>query len=872
MRRTITALVLFSATLFILQMVPQQRYAVVRRTAASGESMEEWLQTTVADFQAGQMECVVVEASEDGELALAQERDGEACRTGVFTSQRLGASVLFNVVGMAWIVDKPMGTTFEAEVRTSSDGETWSDWMEVVADEDGPVSESPTHSNLLEVSPSRYLQYRVILGTFEAGVSALLREVVLTAMDTTEGPTTEQARAMILPQEATPGVPQPRIISRQGWGANESWATREPVYRKPTHFVIHHTVTSNDPKDPAYIVRAILQYHALSRGWGDIGYNFLIDRQGNIYEGRKGGDGVVGIHAGDYNYGSIGIALLGDYRTAEMTPAMKEALVSLIAWEADRYGIHPQESSFFVHRNFPNIVGHRDLWSTVCPGDKVYKALPQLRKLVWQRLLAHDPRVQIVSPEAGQAVSGEVEVRVQSPSPTTALTRLLLDGTKVANDESSLEWIWNTRQSSEGRHRIEAVARSVEGRKSSIALEVIVDNTPPQGSISIDDGARYTSQLDVTLQLNADDGQGEVAGMQFTQNSASEFTDVEEYASSRQWALDGGDGEKTVGVRFVDWAGNPSPTYTASIVLDTEPPGDWSRVATAAEPQQVMVGVADEASGLDLASARFALSPDGGFTWGEWQPAECDTAEGEGRVTACYLSAQVASGAVRFKIADQAGNESYSPAYGEIVASPTPVDEPSTTPEATPPSSATPTEGVPPTDLPDLVVEKLAVTPEESLESGQVTVTVTIRNEGLSDAESGFWVELFIDPETTPTLNSTIVGEAEGVLWYVPSLPAGDTTSLGLDEADERYTNFSGRLPAGRHEFYVYVDAYNTEGQVGLVAEGDESNNLLGPLVVETGQGSPDDSTEPSTPGPGGVVSLLIRRLEELLRLLRERL
>jgi hypothetical protein len=239
---------------------------------------------------------------------------------------------------------------------------------------------------------------------------------------------------------------------------------------------------------------------------------------------------------------------------------------------------------------------------------------------------------------------------------------------------------------------------------------------------------------------------------------------------------------------------------------------------------------------------------------------------------ACYLTAQVASGAVRFKIADQAGNESYSPAYGEVVASPTPTEEPSRTPEATPPVSATPTTEVPPADLPDLVVEKLAVTPEESLGSGQVTVTVTIRNEGLSDAESGFWVELFIDPETTPKLNSTIVGEAEGVLWYVPGLPSGDTTTLGLDEADERYTNFSGQLPAGRHQFYVYVDAYNTEGQVGLVAEGDESNNLLGPLVVETGQGSPDGGSEPSSPGPGGVVSMLIKRLGELLRLLRERL
>jgi hypothetical protein len=871
MRRTITALVLFAATLFILQAVPQAEYTVIQRTEASDETLEEWVQTSVADFETGQLECVGLATEEDGEIALAQEQEAEACTAGVFTSRAQGTSVLFNVVGVAWIVDKPMGTTFQAEIRTSSDGKTWRDWMEVVPDEDGPGEEPLTHSNLLEVSPSRYLQYRVHLGTFEAGVSPALEEIVLTMMNTREGPTIEQAQAMILPQEASSGVPQPKIISRKGWGANEAWATREPTYRQPTHFVIHHTVTPNNPEDPAYIVRAIYQYHALSRGWGDIGYNFLIDRQGNIYEGRKGGDGVVGIHAGDYNYGSIGIALLGDYRTAEMTPAMKEALVSLMAWEADRFGINPQESSYFVHRAFPNIVGHRDLWSTVCPGDKVYKVLPELRKLVWQRLLANNPRVEIVSPEAGELVSGEVEVQIHSPSPTTSLTRFLLDGSRVAEGDSSLEWAWNTRQFSEGRHRIEAVARSVEGRRSVVAREVIVDNTPPTGSITINDGVGYTSQVTVTLELEAEGAQGEIAGMQFTQDSASEFTAVEEYATSRLWVLGPGDGERTVGVRYVDAAGNVSPTCTASIVVDTDPPGDWSRVQTAAVGQ-VMVGVADHVSGLNPASAQYSLSPDGGFTWGPWQGTACASASSEAQLSACYLTADVTEGAVRFQIADQAGNQSYSPAYGEVVASPTPVGTPSGSPTAAPPATATPTAEAPPATLPDLVVGKLVMTPDGDLESGPMTVTVTIRNEGLTDASDGFWVELFVDPEVSPSVNSVAVGESEGVLWYVPSLEAGSTMSLSLEDADDRYSSFDGRLSIGRHEFYVYVDAYNTEGEVGLVAEADESNNLLGPLVVEIAQGSPDGTTEPSNSRPGEVLRALMRRLEELLVLLRERL
>ena len=643
MRRTLTALVLFSATLFILQSLPYRETTVVRQTTVRSGTVEEWVQTTISDFEQGELDCVTLTSVDDGEVTLAEVQEGHYCTRGTLVSGVHETSVLFNVVGSSWLVEKPLGTAFQLEVRVSRDGETWTDWMDISPDEDGPEAEEMTWGNLLEVSPARYLQYRLALGTFETSASPLLSEVVLTVMNTREGPTTEEARAMIIPQEVTSGVAQPRIISRRGWGANESWATREPVYRKPVAFVIHHTVTPNDAENPAAIVRAILRYHAISRGWGDIGYNFLIDRQGNIYEGRKGGDGVVGVHAGDYNYGSIGIALLGDYRSARVTPAMKEALVSLMAWEADRFGIHPLESSYFIHRSFPHILGHRDLWSTVCPGDKVYRLLPELRQLTWQRLLAHDPRVAIDSPEAGEAVSGETEVQVSSPSPTTARTQLFLDGDMQAEGRSSLGWTWNTRQFSEGPHRIAAVATSIQGRTSRVVHEVIVDNTPPTGSMLINDGASYSSQLTITLSLQAEDGPGEVADMQFTQDNAAEFSEPEEFASSRQWVLSPDDGEKTIGVRFLDRAENSSPVYTASIFLDSQPPGDWS-LQEIGESGRVVLDVSDQDSGLDPSSAAYSVSADGGITWGDWRAASCAAEETEASLRTCRLSAESIGG------------------------------------------------------------------------------------------------------------------------------------------------------------------------------------------------------------------------------------
>ncbi len=867
MRRTLTALVLFSATLFILQSIPFNEIVVRSESSVQEGAYAEWTQSTLGDFERGELECTALLSLDDGEVALAQEQEGTYCQRGTFTSAVHESSVLFNVVGGAWLVDKPLGTTFQLEVRASPDRKTWTDWGVIPPDEDGPETEQLTHGNLLEVPPSRYLQYRLILGTFETSVSPFVREVVFALMNTRDGPTVEEARAMILPQEGTSGVPQPRIISRKGWGANEAWATRQPIYRRPTTFVIHHTVTPNNPADPAYIVRAIYQYHAISRGWGDIGYNFLIDRQGNIYEGRKGGDGVVGVHAGDYNYGSIGIALLGDYRSAQMTPAMKEALISLMAWEADRFNIHPLESSYFVHREFPNVVGHRDLLPTICPGDNVYKALPELRRLTWQRLLAHKPRVEIGSPGAGESVSGVTQVQVSSPSPTTSRLELYLDGTLQKEGKSSLTWPWNTRQFSEGEHRIKVVATSVQDRTSRVVREVIVDNTPPTGSIELDDGASYTSQLTVTLSLQAEDDRGEIAGMQFTQDNASEFSEVEEYASTREWVLSSGDGQKTIGVRFLDQAGNASPTYTGSIGLDTQPPGDW-QLMDMDELGRVGVDVCDQGSGLDPSTAMYSVSADGGATWGTWQPASCDAGEGEEPVINCRLSAEISGGRVRFKIADRAGNEAPSPDYGDQ-ATPTPGTSPGASPTPTTPPTVTVTPDSPVSELPDLVVDAITVGPETGLDVGSVAVTITIGNQAAVDVENGFWVELFVDPPALPSINYVAVADGIGAFWYAPGIGPHELLDLSLQDVDERYSNFGGSFSTGRHQLYAYVDAYNPEGEAGLVSELDEANNLFGPVTVEIGDGSDGDGSEPASRGAGQALRVFLERLERLLAMLR---
>jgi hypothetical protein len=209
---------------------------------------------------------------------------------------------------------------------------------------------------------------------------------------------------------------QPAVITRAGWGADESLrfdaAGHEkwpPSYFRIAKFFVHHTAGRNGDPDPAATIRSIYHYHTITQGWGDIGYNFLIDEQGRIYEGRHArayasgetptsedlaGLGARGAQAKDYNEGSIGVALLGTFDTQLPTTAARASLEKLIAWDAERHGISPTGSSTYVNpvsgiqKTFPNVAGHRDVNSTDCPGAKLYAALPSIRSSIASRIAA----------------------------------------------------------------------------------------------------------------------------------------------------------------------------------------------------------------------------------------------------------------------------------------------------------------------------------------------------------------------------------------------------------------------------------------------------------------------------------------------------
>jgi N-acetylmuramoyl-L-alanine amidase len=205
------------------------------------------------------------------------------------------------------------------------------------------------------------------------------------------------ARAAATPKQARPqpGTPPP-IIPRASWGADAVPPRSPAAYGVVQLAFVHHTVNANDytPEQSASIVLGIAKYHRDTNGWNDIGYNFLVDRFGQVFEGRAGGvdQPVVGAHAQGYNDQSTGVAVIGTFTDAPIPEAAMAVLAQLLGWKMSLHGV-PSEGGLTVLSgggdlnryvagtpvSFQRICGHRDGDKTDCPGNALYGQLPVLR-------------------------------------------------------------------------------------------------------------------------------------------------------------------------------------------------------------------------------------------------------------------------------------------------------------------------------------------------------------------------------------------------------------------------------------------------------------------------------------------------------------
>lgn len=308
----------------------------------------------------------------------------------------------------------------EVDVKVRNE-EGWGEWQTVslLGPDDGPDPGTE------EFTPSRATEPLIVPGSTEIEVrlpEGGSAEVVLIDGGSSEGGPGQSATAA------------PIIVSRAAWGADESLRRCTPSrlsgYKAA---VVHHTATSNEYSRSAApgIVRSIYRYHTQTLRWCDIGYQFLVDRFGTIYEGRAGSmtQAVQGAQSAGFNSQTFGVSVIGNFQQATPPSDAVRAMDSVIQWQLALDRVDPRGTTRLVSAGngkfpagtaatLPNVMGHRDNGQTACPGNDLYAKLTQLRKP-----LPPDPGPVRPTPPPKPPSPPTEDQPVDAPPPAPTVTR-----------------------------------------------------------------------------------------------------------------------------------------------------------------------------------------------------------------------------------------------------------------------------------------------------------------------------------------------------------------------------------------------------------------------------------------------------------------
>lgn len=229
-----------------------------------------------------------------------------------------------------------------------------------------------------------------------------------------------------------------KVITRSQWGADESIRCDEPTYDDSLGgATVHHTAGSNDysKAESAEIVRAIYAYHSQTLGWCDVGYNVLVDKYGQIFEGRAGGldRNVQGAHAGGFNENTMGIAMMGDFSSATPPETTVDAVGKFLGWRLAKAGLDPkgrttmysEGTSFTPYPrgaavDLPIIFAHRDVGSTSCPGDGGYAQMDKIRNIAAEAAKGTSPSTDLATDNPPAARDAVPDTDAGSPATGSA--------------------------------------------------------------------------------------------------------------------------------------------------------------------------------------------------------------------------------------------------------------------------------------------------------------------------------------------------------------------------------------------------------------------------------------------------------------------
>jgi len=298
----------------------------------------------------------------------------------VYTSEVKQSETDFIMTGVEVTADVPDGTSVTGKVRASDNGSDWTEWidMDLLADDSVPPGKMFSENPVLFGGKMKYAQYSLTLSS-DNNLSPEVYDVVLTNLDPTSHFEfiTQGYEWLVNSVKSRETID---IVTREEWGADESIMDWDQEYAPVEQIIVHHTAGGNNaPVDPAAVIRGIYYFHAVEKEWGDIGYNYIIDQHGRIYEGRKGGLGVVGAHASGNNYGSVGIAIIGDYSNDSPSSNALKGLIELVEYISYQTDLDLSGSHDFNNNYIPVVAGHRDVNPTECPGDVLYSMLSDVQ-------------------------------------------------------------------------------------------------------------------------------------------------------------------------------------------------------------------------------------------------------------------------------------------------------------------------------------------------------------------------------------------------------------------------------------------------------------------------------------------------------------
>ena len=325
---------------------------------------------------------------------LPPPRHRSAKPTKAAAAGEAGQTRPFRLVGLTWAGATPSDLT--TWVRTKASGGSWSQWFELdVQDEHAPDPGSAEAAGVRPGTEPIFVPSSTAMQVAVASADGSSPQDLQVHLIDPGRSASDSAVGVVAPGTANAQVSQPRIYSRAEWGADESLRTCCTEYGEVLGAVVHHTVSANDysSADVPALIRAIYAFHVTSRGYRDIGYNFLVDRFGRVWEGRFGGidKPVIGAQALGFNDDTSGTSVIGTYTETEPSQASLDTLTALLAWKLDLHDVDPLSVVDMDGTMVPAISGHRDTYATECPGGRLYAKLGTLRTASASAIAAAQP-------------------------------------------------------------------------------------------------------------------------------------------------------------------------------------------------------------------------------------------------------------------------------------------------------------------------------------------------------------------------------------------------------------------------------------------------------------------------------------------------